>query len=406
MPETTPKIKVNAVKALNATVVLNGDSYDDAYEHAKKLEASTGAIFIHPYDDVDVIAGQGTIGLEIIEQLSEPIDMVFVAVGGGGLLAGILGAFKTLSPTTKIIAVEPVNSNCLAAAMAANERVILNTVGIFTDGVAVKQIGQLPFDIIKKYVDDTICVSIDDICSAIKDIYEETRTVVEPAGALSLAGMKHYLHKISQSNLNIVTINCGANMNFDRLRHIAERTEHSENNESLLAVTIPENPGSLKQFCELLDRRTITEFNYRYQSNDQAIIFVGVSHDDLPIQNFLDQLSANNYIFTDLTTNECAKIHIRHMVGGRPQSTRLNEQLFRFQFPERPGALLDFLDALQNHWNITLFHYRNHGAAFGRVLVGLDINTKDESKLHQFINNLGFNYFNETNNIAYELFCK
>ena len=407
MPSTTPTIKVDAVKKHGANVILFGDSYDDAYEHALILVKKYDYTFIHPYDDQDVIAGQGTIGLEILEQLSEPIDYVFVAVGGGGLLAGIIAVFKTLSPNTKIIAVEPENSACLDKAMKANDRVILDSVGIFADGVAVKQIGELTFKIIQPHLDDSICVGIDDICAAIKDIYDETRSIVEPAGALSLAGLKEYLKQHGVQDKNLVTINCGANMNFDRLRHVAERAEIGENREALFAVEIPETPGSLKDFCALIGKRTITEFNYRFQTNKSAIIFFGFSvSSNEDSETLLAAINSQNYKATNLTNNELAKLHIRHMVGGVPHSAIQNERLFRVQFPERPGALLEFLNQLLTKWNISLFHYRNHGAAYGRVLIGLDVPKEDNEKLDAMIQKIGFKCIDESNNPAFKLILK
>lgn len=407
MPQTTPSIKVDAVKRLNATVILHGDSYDDAYNHAMVLSDQNGYTFIHPYDDPAVIAGQGTIALEILDQLSEPIDYIFVAVGGGGLLAGILAVFKTLSPNTKVIACEPENSACLKAALDANDRIELDSVGIFADGVAVKQIGELPYEIIKADLDDSILVGIDDICSAIKDIYEETRSIVEPAGALSLAGMKHYLKTHSIIDKNIVTINCGANMNFDRLRHVAERTEIGEEKEALFAVEIPEKPGSLNDFCQVIGKRTITEFNYRFQKNKDAVIFLGFSIESkIDSESLINKINDNGYQATDLTFNELAKIHVRHMIGGIPHTPLRNERLFRCQFPERPGALMEFLSQLLKKWNISLFHYRNHGAAYGRVLIGLEVPDSDHEILDDMIAAIGFKFIEETNNDAYKLMLK
>ncbi len=399
MPETTPQIKVDSVRALGAEVILYGDSYDDACDHAHTIANDKGLIFIHPYDDEDVIAGQGTLALEILDQLSEPIDYIFVAVGGGGLLAGIIAVFKVLSPSTKVIAVEPDNSNCLSEALLNNERVVLDQVGIFTDGVAVKQIGAVTYPIISPHLDASICVSIDEICASIKDIYEETRSIVEPAGALSMAGMKKYVKQHDLTDLNMITINCGANMNFDRLRHIAERTCIGEHKEALLSVQIPEKPGALFDFCRVIGHRTITEFNYRYQTNAHAMIFVGIEKGD-QFHPLLDQLSQAGYLNTDLSDDECAKIHVRHMIGGIPTPSFDNEQMIRFQFPERPGALLEFLNALNNRWNITLFHYRNHGAAYGRVLVGLDVPSSDMAEFNHLISDLKFRSYDETDNVA------
>lgn len=399
MPETTPPIKVNAVKSYGVNVVLHGDSYDDAYAHAKELVTEHKYTFIHPYDDIDVIAGQGTLAAEVLEQLSEPIDYVFVAVGGGGLLAGVLAVFKTLSPSTKVIAVEPDNSNCLGAALHADDRVILDTVGIFADGVAVRQIGELPYEIVKDHLDGHITVSTDEICSAIKDIYDELRSIVEPAGALSLAGFKSYLKDHPLTDKNIVTINCGANMNFDRLRHVAERTDIGENKELLFSVELPETPGALFEFCKAIGHRTITEFNYRFQSPDSAKIFVGIENND-ELSDLIESLHIKGYKFYDLSTNECAIIHVRHMIGGRPLTESLNERIFRFQFPERPGALSEFLSNLNHQWNITMFHYRNHGAAFGRVLVGFDVPETSKDFFERSLNGSHFKFIEETENIA------
>ena len=387
--------------------MLFGDSYDDAYDKAIELSNNDGLIFIHPYDDPDVIAGQGTIATEVLQQLSEPIDYIFVAVGGGGLLAGILAVFKTISPNTKVVAVEPENSACLSAALAANERVSLDSVGIFADGVAVRQIGELTYDLIHPHLDDSITVGIDDICAAIKDIYDEIRSVVEPAGALSLAGMKQYINDHNITDKNIVTINCGANMNFDRLRHVAERAEIGEQKEALFAVQIPEHPGSLKQFCSVIGKRTITEFNYRLQKENKAIIFLGFAINNLEDSvNLLDVMAKHDYQATDLTNNELAKLHVRHMIGGIPHSPLTNERLFRFQFPERPGALMQFLDDLLSDWNISLFHYRNHGAAYGRVLLGLEVPVSDNQKLDDMIASIGFTFTEETNNLVFDLMLK
>lgn len=403
MPETTPSIKVTAVQASGATVLLHGDSYDEAYDRAKVLAEETGQTLIHPYDDDDVIAGQGTIAIEILSQLKTPIDYIFVAVGGGGLLAGILAVFKARSPHTSVIAVEPSDSDCLNQAILANQPVRLPSVGIFADGVAVKQIGQRPFDVIQSNIDDCITVSTDDICAAIKDIYDETRCVMEPAGALSLAGMKQYIQTHALSNATIITINCGANMNFDRLRYVAERAEIGEQKEALFMVTIPEKPGSLKAFCSVIGKRTITEFNYRYQSTTTATLFLGVSiQSSTDITTLLTTLNNHHYPTIDMTQNELAKLHIRHMIGGRPTPPIRNERIFRCQFPERPGALMHFLNALLSDWSISLFHYRNHGAAYGRVLVGLDIPEHDQSKIDDRMAAIGFNAIDETTNPAYQ----
>ena len=407
MPVTTPSIKVNAVKKLGASVILHGDSYDEACAHAIDLGKTEGYTFIHPYDDPAVIAGQGTIATEVIDQLSEPIDDVFVAVGGGGLLAGVLAVFKTVSPHTIVIGVEPDNSACLTAALAAKKPVALDTVGIFADGVAVKQIGDITYSIIEPHIDGMVTVTTDDICAGIKDIYDETRCVVEPAGALSLAGMKQYIQTHNITNKNIVTINCGANMNFDRLRHVAERAEIGEEKEALFAVKIPEAPGSLKKFCSIIGKRTITEFNYRFQKEQNAIIFLGFSIDSVAdASQFHDSIDRSGYTVTDLTNNELAKLHARHMIGGIPHLALTNERIFRCQFPERPGALMEFLNQLLSNWNISLFHYRKHGAAYGRVLLGFEAPVSENQQLDDMIASIGFLFIEETDNLAYELMLK
>jgi threonine dehydratase len=405
MPKTTPKIKVESVCSFGATAILYGDSYDDAYEHALEISKKEGLVFIHPYDDLDVIAGQGTLAKEILDQLPDPIDYVFVAVGGGGLLAGVLSVFKVLSPSTKVVAVEPDNSNCLFQAILEKKRVVLDSVGIFTDGVAVKQIGDKTFPIISTYVDSAICVSIDEICAAIKDIYDETRSIVEPAGALSLAGMKKMVRQNNITQSTIVTINCGANMNFDRLRHIAERTDIGEGNEALLAVVIPEKPGALLSFCKKIGSRTITEFNYRFQSKKQAKIFVGLEKGEF-FNELLMDLRTSGYSPVDFSNDECAKLHVRHMIGGTPSEKIDFEQCYRFEFPERPGALLEFLIGLDNRWNISLFHYRNHGAAYGRVLVGLDVPKNEVLECQKFVSDLGFRCIDESKNMAVQMFLR
>lgn len=404
MPTTTPDIKVNAVKHYGASVVQFGDTYDDAYEHAQKLAQSEGRIFIHPYDDMDVIIGQATIGKEIIEQSPYIPDIVFIAVGGGGLISGIGAYLKEVSPTTQIIGVEPDNAASMTEALKHNTRVTLDHVGIFADGVAVKQVGHYTFDIAKRVVDDMITVSTDEICAAIKDIFDETRSIAEPAGALAIAGMKAYVKRHHIQKKHLVAINCGANINFDRLRHIAERAELGEANEAIFAVTIPETPGSFKTFCQRIGKRNITEFNYRYSDNEHAHIFVGITlkngkEERVSIADNLKQY----YPIVDLTDDECSKIHLRHMVGGRSKRVE-NERLYRFQFPERPGALLSFLEHLNSHWNISLFHYRNHGAAFGRVLIGVQVPPKNLEEFKKSIEAIGYHAIDESKNPARSLF--
>lgn len=403
MPKTTPSIKVDAVKRLGATIILHGDSYDEANRHAIALAEHQNQVFIHPYDDPDVIAGQGTLAKEMIEQHPAPIDYIFVSVGGGGLLAGVVSVFRTLSPTTRIIAVEPNDSDCLRQALLKNERVVLPTVGLFADGVAVKQIGDIPFQIIQGNIDGIVGVSSDDICVAIKDIYNETRTIVEPAGALSLAGLTTFLRQNPVKNKHMITIHCGANMNFDRLRYIAERTEIGNGNEQLLSVTIPEENGALMAFCRTIGARTITQFNYRYQSSDTATIFVGLGRAD-DDADAIKTLTDQGYAVDDLSDNECATLHIRYMIGGASSTDRLNERIFRFEFPERPGALYDFLTLLNNEWAITLFHYRNHGAAYGHVLAGFHVPEGTHDLLKERLIQTGIPHIDETNNKALRAF--
>ena len=404
MPKTTPSIKVANVKRLGAKVILFGDNYDQALEHSLEIADREKLTFIHPYDDPEVIAGQGTIAMEIAKQHPSHIDAIFVAVGGGGLIAGIAAYYKQLFPNTKIYGVEPENSNCLYQALQKNKRVTLKEVGIFADGVAVKQIGKEPFRIAKEFVDDVILVSTDEICASIKEIYDNTRSIAEPAGALGLAGLKKYIKTNDVSNKELVTINCGANINFDRLRHISERADVGQMKEALFAVKIPEKPGAFKRFCKLIGKRSITEFNYRYSNNEQANIFVGVElSEGLTEKSVLIELIRDNhYEIVDLTDDEMTKLHIRHMVGGN--NNIKDEQLYRFQFPERPGALIDFLTKLGTTYNITLFHYRNHGAAFGRVLAGIQIEKNETKAFNELIKSIGFRYSNETDNPAYKLF--
>jgi threonine dehydratase len=405
MPKTTPEIKVNSVRNLGAEVILHGNAYDDAYERACKLVDNEGLIFVHPYDDPEIIAGQGTVAMEILKQRGDKLDAVFVPVGGGGLVAGVTAWIKGHYPHIKIIGVEPDDAGCLYAAMQAGERVILEQVGIFADGVAVKQIGEEPFRIIKDYIDDVILVSTDEICAAIKDIFDDTRSIAEPAGALGVAGLKKYVKREAVSGQTLVAIDSGANMNFDRLRHVAERAEFGEQREALLAVTIPEQPGSFRRFCETIGMRGITEFNYRFSDPQQAHIFVGVqmTQEGDEKNSLVDALTRMEYPVIDMTDNEMAKLHIRYMVGGKANAAH-NERVFRFEFPERPGALLRFLNHMGQQWNISLFHYRNHGAAYGRVLVGMQVPENEYEQLDTFLEEIGYSYWEETNNPAYALF--
>jgi len=405
MPKTTPDIKVTAVRHLGAKVELYGNSYDEAYQHAKKLEKMQGLTFIHPYDDPDVIAGQGTIAMEIMQQCEEQPEAIFVPVGGGGLIAGISAYIKYLYPDIKIIGVEPDDAASLHDALIAKERVVLDHVGIFADGVAVKQVGKETFRVARKCVDDVILVTADEICAGIKDIFDDTRTVTEPAGALAVAGLKKYIKDNNVTNKTFVAINSGANINFDRLRHVAERAELGEHREVLFSVTIDECPGSFLKFCKIVGNRGITEFNYRYAHDDLARVFVGVktSNAEEEKEILFDALTRKGYPVIDFSDNEIAKLHLRHMVGGHAPELK-NEHLYRFEFPERPGALLRFLRGMGQNWNISLFHYRNHGAAFGRVLAGIQVPDNELNKFHKYLDELGYSYWDETENAAYKEF--
>ena len=403
MPETTPAIKVNAVKSRGAQVVLWGDTYDQAAEHANKLAKEKGITYIHPYDDVDVIAGQGTVAMEILRQCNQSIDAVFIPVGGGGLAAGMAAYIKALQPHIKIIAVEPEDAACLQAAMAQQTRAILPSVGIFADGVAVKQIGEQPFSVLRDTVDDVLTVSTDEICAAIKDIFEDTRSIAEPAGAVGLAGLKQYAQQHNERQ-TLVTVESGANMNFDRLRYIAERTDFAEKREAIFSVAIPEEKGSFYRFCQQLGRRNITEFNYRYADDASAYVFVGMQlNSPKDRAELLGALNHLGYTAVDMTDNEMAKVHVRHMVGGKPLYTK-PERIYRFEFPERPGALLNFLAQLGQQWNVSMFHYRNHGSAFGRVLVGLHAEESEKSAIEHALSQLHYSFVDETNNVAYQHF--
>ena len=406
MPTTTPGIKVDTVRRLGGKAVLHGDSYDEANAYALKLAEEKGLSFIHPFDDPKVIAGQGTIGMEILRQHADPIEAIFVPVGGGGLIAGIAAYVKYVRPEIRIIGVEPEDAPTLHAAMRAGRRVSLKQVGLFADGVAVHQIGKETFRVARKLVDEVVLVSTDQICAAIKDIYDDTRSVAEPAGALAVAGIKQYLAANDLKDRTLVALLSGANINFDRLRHVAERTEIGEQREALLAVQIPEKPGAFLRFCRVLGRRAITEFNYRYADDREAQVFCGVELRDGPREKerLLAHLRDKGYSVVDMTDNETAKLHIRYMVGGHaPQA--VDERVYRFMFPERPGALLDFLSGLSRGWNISLFHYRNHGAAYGRVLVGIQLAAGERKAFESYMKELGYDYTEETNNPAYRLFA-
>ena len=404
MPTPTPQIKVNAVKSRGAETILFGDTYDDAYDHAVSLAAISGATYVHPYDDPAVIAGQGTIAMEILRQHSAPIDAIFIPVGGGGLIAGMAVYIKRLRPSIKVIGVEPEDADAMARSLAAGERVLLTQVGIFADGVAVKQVGVETFRLASLYVDEIIRVDNDAICAAIKDVFEDTRSILEPSGALSIAGAKLWCAREQVANATVVAVASGANMNFDRLRYIAERAELGEHREAILAVTIPETPGSFKTFCTLLGARNITEFNYRYADNQAAHVFVGIQVPNRQATTeLIMMLQANRLTTTDLTDNEMAKLHVRHLVGGHAPQVE-HELVYRFEFPERPGALMRFLNALSQNWNISLFHYRNHGADYGRVLVGIQVPPHEQDAFHVSLDLLGYPYWDETDNIAYRLF--
>jgi threonine dehydratase len=406
MPKTTPDVKVNNVRRLGGKVILHGDAFDDASAYAQKLVEEKGMTYVHPFDDPDVIAGQGTVAMEILRQESGSIDAIFVPVGGGGLVAGIAAYVKYLRPDTKVIGVESEDSACLKAALDAGERVTLEQVGIFADGVAVATIGENTFEVAKKYVDEVITVSTDEICAAIKDIYDDTRSICEPAGALGVAGLKKYVARESVNAQTLIAIDSGANVNFDRLRHIAERSELGEKREAIIAARIPEKPGSFKKFCSALGKRNITEFNYRYSDDSNAIVFAGIQlksggdgRDEL-----VSELREKSYEVEDLSENEIAKIHVRYMVGGHAPKTLDNEVIYRFEFPERPGALMNFLSKLGGKWNISMFHYRNHGAAYGRVLVGMQVPEAERDQVGTFLAEIGYNYWEETDNKAYQLF--
>jgi threonine dehydratase len=403
MPRTTPSIKVDAVRRLGGQVVLHGDGFDDALAETRRLEATRGLTFVPPYDDPDVIAGQGTVGMEILRQHPDPIEAIFVPIGGGGLAAGIASFVKYLRPDIKVIGVEPDDAASMAAAIHAGYRVTLDQVGLFADGVAVRQVGEETFRICRDLIDEVITVTTDEICAAIKDTFDDTRASAEPSGAVGLAGLKRYAERRLGTG-SLITINSGANLNFDRLRHIAERAELGEGREILLAVTIPEEPGSYRAFIQTIGPRLVTEFNYRYAGPGEAHVFVGIQlasgHEKAGV---IASLRKAGYTVLDLSDDEAAKVHLRFMVGGRTHGLT-NERLFRFQFPERPGALLRFLDGLAYGWNITLFHYRNHGADYGRVLAGIVVSDADYARFIECLDQLGYPYWDESKNPAYRLF--
>ena len=404
MPVTTPRIKVDAVAARGARVVLVGDAYEEAYAEARRLARQERRTFVHPYDDPDVIAGQGTVGMEILRQRPAGIDAVFVAVGGGGLIAGVAAWVKRLCPRTRVIGVEPVDADAMSRSLRAGRRVRLSKVGLFADGVAVRQVGKETFRLCRDLVDEMVLVDTDAICAAIKDVFEDTRSILEPAGALSVAGLKAWTERHRVKGRTLVAIACGANMNFDRLRHVAERAELGERREAILAVTIPERPGSFREFCAVVGPRNITEFNYRYADPERAHVFVGVEVENQgQTRSLLAALRRRRLPARDLSDNEMAKLHVRHLVGGRAPLAH-DERLFRFEFPERPGALLKFLNRMRGGWNISLFHYRNHGADYGRVLAGIQVPRRDDAKFRRFLKELGYRYWDESANPAYRLF--
>lgn len=411
MPQTTPAIKINAVKRLGADVVLQGDSFDEACSYALSLAQKQGLTFIHPFDDPDVIAGQGTIGMEILRQFSRrngALNAIFVSVGGGGLLAGVLAYVKAIAPHIQVYGVETFDADALYQSLEKKERVHLSQIGLFADGTAVKQIGKETFKIAQQYVDGVVRVSTDAVCAAIKDVFEDTRTILEPSGALALAGAKEYARQNHLKNQNLVAVTSGANMNFDRLRFVAERAEMGEQREAVFAVTLPEKPGAYKHFVKMIGQRNITEFNYRYHNPQKAHVFVGVQVEDRDSsKKLLEELQANGFQAIDLSDDEMSKNHIRYMVGGHVlQLQNFNERLFRFEFPERPGALMHFLNEMSDDWNISLFHYRNHGSDYARVLVGIQVPQKDNDRFALFLSRVGYVYSEESEHPAYQLFLR
>jgi threonine dehydratase len=404
MPTTTPGVKTDAVRALGAEVVLHGDSFSDAYGHALTLEKKQQLTFVHPFDDPDVIAGQGTIGMEILRQHAEPIEAIFVAIGGGGLISGIAAYVKQIRPEIKIIGVQTVDSDAMMRSVRAGRRITLTDVGLFSDGTAVKQVGVETFRLTRELVDDYVLVDTDAICAAIKDVFQDTRSVLEPAGALALAGAKQYAAEHKLKGKTLVAIACGANMNFDRLRFVAERAEVGEAREAIFAVTLPEQRGSFRAFCELVGNRNVTEFNYRISDATSAYVFVGIQVSSLGEPNKIaNNFRKHGFDTLDLTHDEMAKTHLRHMVGGR-SSLAGNELLYRFEFPERPGALMRFLNSMKPDWNISLFHYRNQGADYGQILIGIQVPTGSKKAFKAFLEEVGYPHWNESDNPAYKLF--
>jgi len=407
MPLTTPSVKIDAVKARGGSwveVILHGESYNDAFKYSELLEKKRGLAFVHPFDDPDVIAGQGTIAQEILQQHQEPIDAIFVAIGGGGLIAGIGEYVKAVSPKTKVIGVQSIDSDAMRRSLEANKRIEMKDVGLFSDGTAVKLVGKETFRICKRVVDDIVTVDTDEICAAINDVFTDTRSILEPAGALAIAGMKKYVEKHRLKKKTLVAIACGANMNFSRLRFVAERADVGESREAVFAVTIPEERGSFRRFCELLGNRNVTEFNYRIADQSEAHIFVGIGTQKAADSTVIARhFRKAKFATIDLTHDELAKSHLRHMVGGRSMLAK-DELLYRFEFPERPGALMKFLTSMAPNWNISLFHYRNHGADYGRILVGIQVPQNEQKKFQKFLASLGYPHWDETDNPAYRLF--
>ncbi len=407
MPTTTPQVKIDAVKRFgqrSVEIVLHGESYNDAFDHALDLVKKNSLTFVHPFDDPDVIAGQGTIGMEILRQHSQPIHAIFCAIGGGGLISGVAAYVKALRPEIRVIGVQTIDSDAMYRSIKAKRRIQLADVGLFADGTAVKLAGMETLRICKKHVDEILLVDTDAVCAAIKDVFQDTRSILEPSGALAIAGAKLYAKREGLKDQTLVTVCSGANMNFDRLRFVAERADIGEKREALLAVTIPETPGSFRKFCSLLGRRNITEFNYRFADPKSAQVFVGIQvNNEAETQDLVEKLQGHELPTLDLSDNEMAKLHLRHLVGGRSPEVD-NEILYRFEFPERPGALMNFLNSMNHSWNISLFHYRNHGADYGRVLVGMQVPRHDKKAFSGFLKTLGYRHWDESNNPAYRLF--
>ena len=406
MPVTTPRVKVDAVQALGGEVVLHGDSYSDAHVHALEVQKAEGLTFVHPFDDPEVIAGQGTVGMEILRQHQGPLDAVFVAIGGGGLISGVAAYIKAVRPEVKIIGVQTTDSDAMLQSVKAGKRVQLTDVGLFADGTAVKLVGEETFRVARLLVDDYVVVDTDEVCAAIKDVFQDTRSIMEPSGAMGVAGIKQYVARHKLKGQTFVAVTCGANMNFDRLRFVAERAEFGEQREALFAVTIPEERGSFKRFCELIGPRSVTEFNYRISDAKVAHVFVGLTISKRDEAERIERhFVRQGFATVNLTDDELAKEHVRHMVGGHSELAQ-DERLFRFEFPERPGALMRFLAALHPSWNISLFHYRNQGADYGRILVGIQVPASDDRAFGDFVRTLAYPHVEETHNAVYRLFLR